>query len=449
MADHSLPPAYVLWFGPTGLSVARALGRAGVPVVALHHDANEPCVNSRFARVVIKPPIDADERATLDWLLEEGRSLAPCKGVLIPASDAYWLFVARHRAVLETYFHVAMPRHGSPEAWIGKPFQYAAARRAGLKVPATILVEREADASAAAEAIGFPCLIKPVHSHLWQREFPSKLAFVRDIEHWRRWVREAFEHGVSVMAQEYIPAPDHEIYGAFLCVDRHSRPLGWCVSRKLRQHEPRFGNSCLSESVDEPMVVELALRLVRELGYHGICSAEFKRDPRDGEFKFMEINLRPTTLMAVAFRSGVNLALLSYRDSLGEPPPIAPVTTRGFGRRVGNIANDLHAARFHRRHEGLSMLAWLRSWIGARDVHFAWDDLGPFRGYLHAIKDHWRRGKYRELPANYPTPEVWAAGRWPIIRDAAMESTALSGHGPGPLVHTVAPPLAEVATVTT
>ena len=27
---------------------------------------------------------------------------------------------------------------------------------------------------------------------------------------------------------------------------------------------------------------------------------------------------------------------------------------------------------------------WLRSWIGARDLYFAWDDLAPFRGYIEA-----------------------------------------------------------------
>jgi len=447
MADHSLPPAYVLWFGPTGLSVARSLGRAGVPVVALHHDANEPCVNTRYARVVIKPAIDVDEQATLDWLVEEGQAIAPRKGVLIPASDAYWLFVAKHRAMLEEYFHVAMPRHGEPERWIGKPFQYEAAKRAGLRVPTTRLIERPEDTDAAAEAIGFPCLVKPVLSHLWQRKFHSKLAFVRDSTQWRRWTGDALEQGLAVMAQEYIPAPDDEIYGAFLCVDRHSQPLGHCVSRKLRQHEPRFGNSCLSECANEPRVIELALRLVRELGYHGICSAEFKRDPRDGEFKLMEINLRPTTLMAVAFKSGVNLPLLSYRDCLGLPPPAAPVTPKRFGRRVGILANDLHASRFHRKQEGLSTLAWLRSWVGTSDVHFAWDDLGPFRGYLHAMKDHWRRGKYRDVPSNYPTPEEWAAGRWPMRQSPAGEPTSVSGEEPGLLIHTVPMPLTEVPTV--
>jgi len=414
MVDHFRAPAYVLWFGPTGLSAARALGRAGVPVVGLHHDANEPCVNTRYARVVIKPPLEQDEMATLTWLLEEGRALAPQKGVLLPASDAHWLFVAKHRASLEEYFHMAMPRHGDMEQWIGKPFQYATAKRIGLQIPFTCIIQNSADVAEAGDALGFPCLVKPVLSHLWQREFNSKLHFVRDAVQLRHWAEQAIARGLSVMAQEYIPAPDHEIYGVFLCVDQRSQPLGWCVARKLRQHEPRFGNSCLSECVDEPEAVELALRLVRELGYHGIGSVEFKRDPRDGQLKLMEINLRPTTLMAVAFESGVNLPLLAYRDCLGEAPPARPITPKRFGHRVGILANDIHAGRFHRRHEGLSWLSWLRSWVGTRDVYFAWDDLGPFRGYLHTMIDHWRRGKYRDVPQTFPSADDWRAGRWPM-----------------------------------
>jgi hypothetical protein len=50
MPLKSAAPAYVLWLGPTGLTIARALGRYGIPVVGLHHDPKEPAILSRYCR---------------------------------------------------------------------------------------------------------------------------------------------------------------------------------------------------------------------------------------------------------------------------------------------------------------------------------------------------------------------------------------------------------------
>ena len=43
----------------------------------------------------------------------------------------------------------------------------------------------------------------------------------------------------------------------------------------------------------EPEVEPLGFRLLKSMGYHGIASVEFKRDPRDGQFKLMEVNMAP------------------------------------------------------------------------------------------------------------------------------------------------------------
>jgi predicted ATP-grasp superfamily ATP-dependent carboligase len=429
-------PAYVLWFGVTGLSVARALGRNGIEVFGLHDDPNEPCATTRYAQVIFLPPVERDARAWIDWLMEEGRRIAPVKGVLIPAADAHWIMVKQNLPELERHFHIAMPRHGEAEQWVGKPFQYAVAERAGVPFPATVTVEHDRDLDAACRRIGMPCLVKPVLSHLWQREYGVKLSFMQTREDVRARAGDALSRGLAVMIQEYIPAADDEIYGLFVCVDRQSRPLGYCVSRKLRQHEPRFGNSSMSMCVNEPRVVELGLRLVRELGYHGIGSAEFKRDPRDGEFKLMEFNLRPTSLMGLAFDSGVNLPLLSYQELCQPPSPDiepTPVTPARFGRRVGSFASDLRVARYYRKVDSMSYWKWLRSWIGARDVHFAWDDPKPWLGSVHSFLLKIKRGNYRGIPETFPTPEQWLAGLWDgTHRPPPVRPASIAHVGPAP-----------------
>ena len=406
------PPAYVLWFGPTGLSVARALGREGIPVVGLHHDVNEPCAGTRYARVEILPPLSSGDGPWLEYLLAHGRDLAPVKAVLIPGSDASWMFAWRHRAALAPYFHVSMPQHGLADEWVGKPYQYAAAERVGIPFPRTFTIASAADLERAAGEATLPCLVKPVLSHLWQREYGTKLAFARDVDELMRHGRDAMARGLDIMVQEYIPAADDEIYCYYSYRSAEGATLGHCVIRKLRQNEPRFGNSSMSQCIDQPRVVEQSLRLMDALDYQGIGAIEFKRDPRDDQFKLMELNVRPTLLMGLAADSGVNLPLLAYRDLLGEKPPARTVTPRRYGRRVGIFMNDLRSARFYHQVDGLSYAKWLWSWIGARDIYFAWDDWGPFRGYIHMFIDHLRRGRLRGFPLSFPTPEQWAQGKW-------------------------------------
>src|SRR5688572_3323569 len=68
--------------------------------------------------------------------------------------------------------------------------------------------------------------------------------------------------------------------------------------------------------VDE--VVEQGLRYLHCLGNYGLAQVEFKRDPRDGEYKLMEINPRLWQWHGLAAACGVDLVDLAYRELLGE-----------------------------------------------------------------------------------------------------------------------------------
>ena len=104
------------------------------------------------------------------------------------------------------------------------------------------------------------------------------------------------------------------------------------------------------------------------------------------------------------------------------PLPI-PATPVRFGRRVGNFAIDLRVARYYRRVESFSYLKWARSWIGAREVHFAWDDLRPWFGSIHSFFVKAGRGFYRQFPSTFPSPEDWRAGLWQGAAESADPET--------------------------
>jgi predicted ATP-grasp superfamily ATP-dependent carboligase len=133
------------------------------------------------------------------------------------------------------------------------------------------------------------------------------------------------------MVQELIPGGDGELYslGSYLRADGEA--LGLFCGRKLRQTPPGVGTCRVGEAVWVQEVVDAGLRLLRALRFHGLSQVEFKRDPRDGRFKLMEVNPRLWQWHGLAAASGVDLPLIAYRDLTGEQ--VAPASMNGERRR--------------------------------------------------------------------------------------------------------------------
>jgi predicted ATP-grasp superfamily ATP-dependent carboligase len=54
------------------------------------------------------------------------------------------------------------------------------------------------------------------------------------------------------------------------------------------------------------------------INYYGIAEVEFMRDPRDNQYKLLEVNPRVWGWHSLAIAAGVDLPYLLYKDLLGE-----------------------------------------------------------------------------------------------------------------------------------
>lgn len=81
---------------------------------------------------------------------------------------------------------------------------------------------------------------------------------------------------------------------------------------KLREHPLQFGTATFTESVYEDDCLISSKALLKELKYTGVCEIEFLQDPRDQEFKLIEINARTWLWVGHAIANGINLPLLVY-----------------------------------------------------------------------------------------------------------------------------------------
>jgi len=69
--------------------------------------------------------------------------------------------------------------------------------------------------------------------------------------------------------------------------------------------------------------------MLRALDFHGFANIEFKRDPRDGQYKIIEVNARHNLSALLAVRCGVNFPLLQYRHLVHGELPDQPQCRQG------------------------------------------------------------------------------------------------------------------------
>ncbi len=202
-----LRPAVVLATHTMGLGVIRALGRMGVPIVAVYYDRKDMGYTSRYVREKVEAPHpETEEMAFLDLLMRLGRRFSG--SVLFPVSDETLKMVSRFKGVLEEDFIVACPDWKITQKIIEKRFTYALADQIGVPAPKTLLPDSLEAVERYSREASYPCLVKPVESHVYFARFHTKMVKARNAAELITAYRQAAAAGLSVVLQELIPGGD-------------------------------------------------------------------------------------------------------------------------------------------------------------------------------------------------------------------------------------------------
>ena len=303
------PPAAVVDVGwVNGLAAIRSLGRAGVHVLAVDHRASALGFRSRYADTRVSPDVRADEAAFVDFFRRLGEA------VVFPTHDAELNVLARHADELSLL--APFPSWDLLERVQSKRVQLETAQAAGVDIPAL-------------DPSTFPVVVKPDRSVEFKQRYKRQAFRCETPAELEDALAKTEEFGPIV--QDFIPGGDDTLYTVGSYIARDGRALGVFSGRKLRQTPPGIGTCRVGEAVWVEEAVDAALRLLEAFGYFGLSQVEFKRDPRDGSFKLMEINARLWQWHGLASACGVDLPRIAYADLVGEPPPAAQMN--GFGKR--------------------------------------------------------------------------------------------------------------------
>ena len=123
----------------------------------------------------------------------------------------------------------------------------------------------------------------------------------------------------EILVQQIIPGDgSHQVsYCAFFC---NGQAQGSLVARRARQHPREFGRAATYvESIDLPVIEELSQRFLKAIDYYGLVEVEFKHDPRDGEYKLLDVNARSWGFHSLGSAAGVDFSYMLYADQVGKP----------------------------------------------------------------------------------------------------------------------------------
>ena len=350
-----LTGAVVVGGNLNGLSIARSLGRRGVPVWVVSTPNIRLASFSRYTRRTVLWP-DCGDETQVEFLLNLADHNNLDRWVLFPTSDESAALLSKYHTQLSTRYRVSTPDWNALKWAYDKRLTYRLAEQQQVDYPATFYPCSESDL----DAVTLPAVLKPAIHAVVNRFTAAKAWAVENREELLcRYVEaRSLLPADLIVAQERIPGGGESQFSyAALC--RDGKPIASLTARRTRQFPIDFGySSSFVETMDVPEIVAPSLRLLEAMKYTGIVEIEYKYDARDDRFKLLDINPRLWTWAPLGARAGVDFPLLLWRLMLDMP---VPELTASPGVRWVRVSTDVPAAIHEMLRGRLNLFSYLRS----------------------------------------------------------------------------------------
>ena len=369
--------ALVIGANLNGLSVARSLGRQGVPVWVTTPPNVRLASFSRYTRRTLSWP-EADCELQVAYLMDLAERHALDGWVLFPTGDESAALLSKFHAVLSRRFRVSTPPWEVLRWAYDKRLTYKLANEQQVDCPFTLNPRSESDLRES--PLDFPAILKPATHAVASRFTADKAWRVANREELLARYREAkgMIPADQILIQEMIPGGGEAQFSyAALCFD--GEPLASLTARRTRQYPIDFGySSSFVETLEIPQIVAPSRRLLKAIRYTGIVEVEYKLDARNRRYKLLDINPRLWTWSPLGARAGVDFPYLLWKVLLGRS---APKPSGRLGVRWMRMTTDLPAAIHEILRGRLSVTSYLRSFRSPLEFSvMAMDD--PLPGLL-------------------------------------------------------------------
>src|SRR6266478_8162631 len=349
--------ALVIGGNLNGLTIARSLGRYGVPVWVTTPPNIKLASCSRYTLRTLPWP-DGECETQVEYLLRVAERYGLDQWVLFPTSDESAALLSKFHTALSRRFRVSTPTWDILRWAYDKRLTYQMASNEQVDYPLTFYAATEEDLEAV--ACTFPAILKPA-THASVNRFTAEKAWrVTNRQELLARYREAREliPPDLILIQEMIPGGGESQFSyAALCYK--GEPIASLTARRTRQYPIDFGySSSYVETLDVPEIVAPSRRLLAAIRYTGLVEVEYKLDARNGRYKLLDINPRLWTWSPLGGRADVDFPYLLWQMMVGRP--VAEKIGR-TGVRWVRMSTDVPASIHEMLRGRLSLGAYLRS----------------------------------------------------------------------------------------
>jgi predicted ATP-grasp superfamily ATP-dependent carboligase len=347
-------------------------------------DPLTPAFYSRYARARFQWNLEEEQPdKTISFLQSIGRKLGP-GAVLLPTSDSVAVFMAENREALAPWFRFPPLSPETAKSLSDKEWMSRLAAKIGVSVPETRFPTTRTDVVDVAATLKFPLILKAVLG----RFMPSgKRQFVLGNKEELFGVYDALSNPQNVMVQEYIPGPEDNCWIFHGYFNEKSECLARFTGKKVRQYPTYGGHTCLAICVKNAAVEDMSIRFLKAIGYAGIVDIDVRYDPRDSQYKLLDVNPRiGANSRLFVSPSGLDLARMYYLDMTGQPCTFEPALE---GRKWVVEDYDFVSCLRYWWDGNLSLREWLSSLRGIDEYGYLKlnDPLPVFAGIAYdAVK---------------------------------------------------------------
>ncbi|MBP6524566.1 MAG: carboxylate--amine ligase [Dermatophilaceae bacterium] len=340
-------PAFdvVMLGGDIGVySLARAFHEAfGVRSTVISRIATGPVDSAIIDNVLLGA--EASNEDHIAELLRRGRERTAAEAalgreatpvILLANTDGYSRLFAAHRAELDAFYRISLVDVATLDQISDKGRFAEACTEIGIPTPITHIE----DFSGAGEpgwapspmTIPFPVVAKAAASSVHELvDYPGKkkVNFIQTPAElddlWTRLKDAGFRDRFIV--QELVPGDDTWMRSVTAYRDHRGSVTLMCTAQVLlEEHTPSaLGNPCAMITTPFPEAMAHARSLLDHLDYRGFANFDAKVDPRDGSFRFLEVNPRIGRNNYYVTGAGANVARFIVADLI-EDRAAEPVT---------------------------------------------------------------------------------------------------------------------------
>jgi len=285
------------------LASVRSLAKQGFEVAVACDTRLSSAFWSRYTRQRLPCPSPISQKNLyIDWLLRSVSEHQP--DVLLPVSDYTTLLVSELSAELAPLTRFAVPPVEGFHVAHDKQKLLALAEKLGIPTPLGYCPSSRTELLAIAENLSYPAVFK-----LRKGAGAIGLGFPHSPGELLAQYDALGDYGDDIytaerpLVQEFVPGPIHDVCALF----EHGEPRAALTQVRSLMYPPVGGVGIYNQTTEEPQARAMAIKLLRELNWHGPAMVEFKRDDRDGVFRLIEINPRLWGTLDLSIQAGFDV----------------------------------------------------------------------------------------------------------------------------------------------